>query len=63
MMDAGQPQSPVETGWEVTFEDRLAPWLAVQPDAQFIRTTDARPSARDALVLALRLTFTPPGQD
>lgn len=64
MAAAGAPQRPAETGWEITLEDRLAPWLAVQPDAQYIRTTTrGAGGSRDAIVLALRLTFSPPVAD
>ena len=62
MAATGDPQRPAETGWEVTLEDRLAPWLRIQPDLQFIRTTSRRPSSRDAVVLGLRLTFSAPGE-
>jgi porin len=59
--DAGQPRRPVETGWEVTYEDQLAPWLLIQPDVQYIRTTDRLPAGRDAVVVGLRVTITMPG--
>lgn len=45
-----------ETTFEVTAYRRIAPWIAVQPDAQFVR----HPSwgaAADALVVGLRLHF------
>lgn len=63
MADAGEPQRPVEPGWEVTYEDQLTPWLTVQPDVQFIRDPSIVSGSGDALVFALRLTLTPPGQD
>ncbi len=59
--DAGQPRRPVESGWEVTYEDQLAPWLLIQPDFQFVRTTDRLPGSRDAVVAGLRVTFSAPG--
>ncbi|MFC3173880.1 carbohydrate porin [Novosphingobium bradum] len=63
LADAGDSQRPVEAGWEVTGEDQLAPWLTIQPDLQFIRDTTRLPGSRDALVMTLRLTLTPPAQD
>lgn len=63
MAAAGEPQRPAETGWELTVEDRLAPWLTVQPDVQFIRTTGRNPGSRDAVVFGLRLTFSTPEAD
>ena len=61
--DAGTPQRPVESGWELTYQDRLATWLTVQPDVQFVRNTERLPGSRDAVITTLRLTFTPPGQN
>ena len=63
LADAGDPQRPLESGWELAYHDRLAPWLAVQPDLQFVRTTERNAGSRDAVIATLRLTFTPPGQD
>jgi carbohydrate-selective porin OprB len=44
----------------VTYEDQLAPWLLVQPDVQYIRSTDRLPAGRDAVVVGLRVTITMP---
>jgi len=63
LADAGEPQRAVETGWELTYSDQLAPWLAVQPDVQYIRNAPRLTGSGDAVIVALRLTFTPPGQD
>lgn len=63
MADAGDPQHPVEPGWELTYSDQLTSWLAVQPDLQFIRDPSRVSGSGDALVFALRLTLTPPGQN
>ncbi len=45
----------VETAWELTYRLALRPGLALQPDLQYVHHPDAEPSARDALVGALRL--------
>lgn len=58
--DAGDPQRPGELGWELTYEDKLAPWLAVQPDVQYVRATSREPGAEDALVVGLRITLSAP---
>ena len=60
---SGEPQRPIEPGWELTYEDQLTPWLTVQPDVQFIRDPARVSGGGDALVFALRLTLTPPGQN
>lgn len=52
--DAGTPAGPSETGLELTWSDRIAPWLRLQPDVQFIRTAMRGALARDALVFTLR---------
>jgi porin len=54
---AGEPLRPRETGWELTYADRLAPWLTVQPDVQYIRRAGKAADPRDALVFTLRLTM------
>lgn len=63
LAEAGDPQRPLESGWELAYHDRVAPWLTVQPDLQFVRTTERNAGSRDAVIATLRLTFTPPGQD
>lgn len=63
MADAGEPQHAIEPGWELTYEDQLTSWLTVQPDVQFIRDPSQVSGSGDALVFALRLTLTPPGQN
>jgi len=62
LADAGQPQRATELGWEVTLEDKVLPWLKIQPDLQYIRDPAIAPR-QDAIVAVLRLTLLPPGQD
>ena len=45
-----------ETALEVTYADRLAPHLMLQPDIQWVRSPVRTPAARDAVVLLLRAT-------
>ncbi|WP_144039849.1 carbohydrate porin [Novosphingobium sp. TH158] len=54
--DAGDSLRSAETGLELTYSDKLAPWLTVQPDIQYVRNVLRGPAGRDALVLSLRLT-------
>ncbi|MBB3859646.1 porin [Novosphingobium hassiacum] len=51
----GRPASG-ETAFEVTYADSLTPWLAVQPDLQWIRRPGADLAASDAVVATLRVT-------
>ncbi len=53
--DAGIARRSRETGFEITYADRLAPWLTVQGDAQYVRTTQTALGARDAIIVGLRL--------
>lgn len=55
MRAAGEPLRHAETGFELTYADTLAPWLTVQPDVQYVRTTARTAGSRDAVVLTLRL--------
>lgn len=43
-----------EIAIEATWRTQLAPWLAVQPHAQYIRRPSADPAIADALVLGIR---------
>lgn len=54
---AGQMLGRVETGFEITYQDRVAPFLAVQPDLQYIRNPSADPRVDDAVVVGLRFIF------
>lgn len=53
--DAGIARRSRETGFEITFADRFAPWLMAQADAQYVRNSNVSIDARDAIVVALRL--------
>jgi porin len=55
--DAGIARGPDETGFEITLADRVAPWLTLQGDVQYVRNSDRRPGARDALIVGLRFIF------
>ncbi len=46
-----------ETGIEVTYSDRIAPWLSVQPDLQLVWNGQHAPQGRKALILGIRLQF------
>lgn len=46
--------STSEIAVEATYRTQLAPWLAVQPHAQYIRRPSADPTIPDALVLGIR---------
>lgn len=59
----GSPYSPGETVVEATYRARLAPWLKLQPDVQFvvnpgagIPTAQSRVPLKNALVSGVRLT-------
>lgn len=47
-----------ETGLEVYYRVQATPWLTVSPDFQFIHDPGGLRSARDAIILALRLRMT-----
>jgi porin len=44
-----------ESGVELTYQDKLTPFLSVQPDLQYIRRAFASGENRDVVVLGLRL--------
>ena len=52
--DAGIARGRTETGFEITFADRVAPWLTLQLDSQYVRNSDRGPAARDAVIVGLR---------
>lgn len=45
-----------ETVIEVTYSDMLTPWLAVQPDMQYVINPGTDPSVDDAVVWGVRMT-------
>lgn len=56
---AGQRVRRQETGFELAYSDRIAPWLTVQPDIQYVRSGVRAPGVRDAVVATLRLVLAP----
>ena len=54
---SGEPFRRAETGYELTFADRIAPWLTVQPAVQYVRNASRAAHSRDAVVFTLRLRF------
>ncbi len=57
LLDAGVRPSRAETTFELTYSDRLAKWLTVQPDLQFITDRGGAEKARGVVVGTLRLTI------
>lgn len=52
---AQQPVEARETVLELTYRTRLTPWLAVQPDLQYIFNPGTDPNLDDAIAIGLRL--------
>jgi porin len=57
LLDEGTRPSRAETTFELTYSDRLAKWLTVQPDLQFIADRGGVEKARGVVVGTLRLTI------
>ncbi|WP_241659619.1 carbohydrate porin [Sphingomonas glacialis] len=55
LRDAGDRPGAGETGLELTYQDRVAPFLSVQPDVQYIRRAHGSGTARGTLVFGLRI--------
>ncbi|WP_353203512.1 carbohydrate porin [Sphingomonas sp.] len=55
LRDAGEMADSAETGIELTYQDRLAPFLTVQPDLQYIRRAVPGDGRRGTLVIGLRI--------
>ncbi|MDZ7895151.1 MAG: carbohydrate porin [Sphingobium sp.] len=53
--DMGIASSHAETGGEITFSDKIAPWLSVQPDLQYIHRSDSAGHSRHVWVAGLRM--------
>lgn len=51
----GIANGPAETGFEITYQDRLTPFLSIQPDIQYIRRADRTGGSRDTVVFGVRL--------
>jgi porin len=55
LRDSGESADAAETGVELTYQDKVAPFLSVQPDAQYIRRAFADGGRKSTLVAGLRL--------
>lgn len=55
--EAGIARRGEETGFEITLADKVAPWLTVQGDAQYVRNSDRTAGSRDAVIFGLRFIF------
>lgn len=53
--DRVDPDFSSETGVEIYYRVQLTPWLALTPDAQWIRDPGGSDAARDAVLFVLRL--------
>jgi porin len=51
---AGTPVDRAETAIELTYRAQLRPWLAVQPDVQYVINPGTDPARRNAFVAGLR---------
>ena len=54
--DAGVMPANAESSIEITYSDKLAPRLTLQPDLQVIRRAGGDQDARNVVVMALRMT-------
>jgi len=55
LRDAGGRPARAESGLEITYSDKVAPRVTLQPDLQWIRHAGGDRRARDRIVAALRL--------
>ncbi len=53
--DAGTPAQENETGLELTYRAQITPWLAIQPDIQYIIHPNTDPQLSNATVIGVRL--------
>lgn len=53
--DAGIATDAGEMGLEITYQDRVAPFLSLQPDVQYIRRADRTGGSRSTWVFGLRV--------
>lgn len=58
LRDAGEDPAAAETGLEISYQDRIASFLTIQPDLQYIRRAYDNGGERDTLVLGMRLIAT-----
>lgn len=56
--EEGHRADPAEYGVELTYADKLLPWLTVQPDLQYVRRAYGDGNGRGTLIFNMRLTFT-----
>lgn len=56
LADAGYSSSTAEWGVELTYADKIASFLTLQPDLQYIRRAYGEGKSRGTVVLGLRLT-------
>jgi len=59
--DAGIVARSAETAIELTFADKIAPWLQIQPDVQYVWNAEHAPSGSHALVFGLRFRISASG--
>lgn len=59
MSNTGTAVTDAEVVYELTYRARINRWLAVQPDIQYVRHPGTNPTLKDALVIGMRLVFTP----
>lgn len=57
LRDTGTASAAAESALELTFSDRLAPWLTVQPDLQLVFNPGGERDRDAVLVAGLRTTF------
>jgi porin len=53
----GTPVDLAETAFELTYSDRITPWLSVQPDIQYIVNPGTHPAVDDVVVVGTRFTI------
>lgn len=56
LADEGYRSNPGEWGLELTYADKIAPFLTVQPDVQYVRRAYGEGKSRGTVVFGLRLT-------
>lgn len=55
MMDSGTPCEDSETAFELTYRAQITPWLAIQPDIQFIMNPGLDPNIKNTWVAGNRI--------
>jgi porin len=55
-LDAGVSPAEAESSVEITYSDKVAPRLTLQPDLQIVRRAGGDQDARNVVVVALRMT-------